>query len=310
VETAQENLNQPAAETQQPPSAQDETAPQSTPERLEIEDFIKGKLQVKLTVSLGSTAPGPSQYSSKRADYSLETTVNTCDVEKVRDVMERLINSWLPKQESTPPSESSSAAPPEAPSRAAPQTKPPVGLDPKLPFVEAVKQYIEKGIQGHADLVGKLEYKEDDKGNAIIHPTEYLGGPRFKVVADIVASLEKMGYAKDYDKDSSNTHWTVKTKTPHKPAPAASAPKPAATAGLDPNKLESLPWKTYSKPSYNARPGQAAWIFANTQGAEELFMHLQMKGESQVTIGDRSYTCRISGVNGEWINRSPPGEKK
>jgi hypothetical protein len=67
---------------------------------------------------------------------------------------------------------------------------------------------------------------------------------------------------------------------------------------LSPEQLEKLPWKPY-------REGhRAAWIFANTKGAEKLYKLIKESQTGKVPIGGFEY--KISkGKDREFISRNP-----
>jgi len=75
-----------------------------------------------------------------------------------------------------------------------------------------------------------------------------------------------------------------------------------AELSINPEDLEKLPWHPY-------REGhRAAWIFANTEGAEELKKLLE-ESKKPLRIGDFSY--KIShGETRDFISRRPLTEKK
>jgi hypothetical protein len=64
--------------------------------------------------------------------------------------------------------------------------------------------------------------------------------------------------------------------------------------------LKDLPWKSYQTKEA-ARPEEAAWIFANTKGAEALLAILKTKDKSQ--IGTFEYS--LSGAEKQFITRKP-----
>jgi len=64
--------------------------------------------------------------------------------------------------------------------------------------------------------------------------------------------------------------------------------------------LQDLPWKSY-KTKEGAKESEAAWIFANTKGAEPLLAVLKTKDKAQ--IGDSEY--KFSGKDHQFISRNP-----
>jgi hypothetical protein len=69
--------------------------------------------------------------------------------------------------------------------------------------------------------------------------------------------------------------------------------------------LAKLPWKSYQT-KQDAKQDEAAWIFANTKGAEVLLADL--KTRNKVQIGSFEYT--FSGKERQFISRKPLKEKK
>jgi hypothetical protein len=82
--------------------------------------------------------------------------------------------------------------------------------------------------------------------------------------------------------------------------PKAKVPK------LDLAELEELPWTTY-KTKERAKEGEAGWIFANTEGAEELVKAIQ-RSEGKLELGPYEY--RFSGKERQFITRRPLKVKK
>jgi hypothetical protein len=70
---------------------------------------------------------------------------------------------------------------------------------------------------------------------------------------------------------------------------------------LDLAELERLPWTAY-KTKEPAKEGEAGWIFANTNGAEELVKAMQ-KCEGKLELG--AYEYRFSGKEKNFITRKP-----
>jgi len=70
---------------------------------------------------------------------------------------------------------------------------------------------------------------------------------------------------------------------------------------LDLAELEQLPWTAY-KTKEPAKEGEAGWIFANTNGAEELVKAMQ-KCEGKLELG--AYVYRFSGKEKQFIARKP-----
>ena len=64
--------------------------------------------------------------------------------------------------------------------------------------------------------------------------------------------------------------------------------------------LEGLPWRSYQT-KQDAKPDEAAWIFANTKGAEALSAVLKTKDKAQ--IGTFEYSR--SGPEKQFISRKP-----
>jgi hypothetical protein len=82
--------------------------------------------------------------------------------------------------------------------------------------------------------------------------------------------------------------------------PEAEIPK------LDLAELDELPWTTY-KTKERAKEGEAGWIFANTEGAEELVKAIQ-RSEGKLELGPYEY--RFSGKERQFITRRPVKVKK
>jgi hypothetical protein len=70
---------------------------------------------------------------------------------------------------------------------------------------------------------------------------------------------------------------------------------------LDLAELDKLPWTAY-KTKEPAKEGEAGWIFANTEGAEELVKAMQ-KCEGKLELG--AYEYRFSGKEKQFIARKP-----
>jgi hypothetical protein len=70
---------------------------------------------------------------------------------------------------------------------------------------------------------------------------------------------------------------------------------------LDLAELDQLPWTAY-KTKEPAKEGEAGWIFANTEGAEELVKAMQ-KCEGKLELG--AYEYRFSGKEKQFIARKP-----
>jgi hypothetical protein len=70
---------------------------------------------------------------------------------------------------------------------------------------------------------------------------------------------------------------------------------------LDLAELDKLPWTAY-KTKEPAKEGEAGWIFANTNGAEELVKAMQ-KCEGKLELG--AYEYRFSGKEKNFITRKP-----
>jgi len=75
---------------------------------------------------------------------------------------------------------------------------------------------------------------------------------------------------------------------------------------IDLAKLEELPWTSFQT-KQPAKPGEAGWIFTNTEGAEELAKALEAK-EGKLELPE--YIFRFSGPENRFINRSPVKAKK
>jgi len=70
---------------------------------------------------------------------------------------------------------------------------------------------------------------------------------------------------------------------------------------LDLAELDKLPWTAY-KTKEPAKEGEAGWIFANTESAEELVKAMQ-KCEGKLELG--AYEYRFSGKEKQFIARKP-----
>jgi len=86
--------------------------------------------------------------------------------------------------------------------------------------------------------------------------------------------------------------------------------QPQPIPQLDPNQLESLPWKTY-KNKEPCKPGEAGWIMRDTQGAEALADLIEKQANDvKVQIGSHRYKTRFSGDKHQFIGRAPIKETK
>jgi hypothetical protein len=80
---------------------------------------------------------------------------------------------------------------------------------------------------------------------------------------------------------------------------ATSANK-SVLAELNPAELDKLPWKEY-------KPGHRnAWIFANTQGAENLLEAIKSSQNGKVEVG--GFVYRLSGKELQFISRTVAAE--
>jgi hypothetical protein len=75
---------------------------------------------------------------------------------------------------------------------------------------------------------------------------------------------------------------------------------------IDLAQLEELPWTSFQT-KQPAKPGEAGWIFSNTEGAEELVKALEAK-EGKLELAE--YIFRFSGPDNRFISRSPVKTKK
>jgi hypothetical protein len=75
---------------------------------------------------------------------------------------------------------------------------------------------------------------------------------------------------------------------------------------IDLAQLEELPWTSFQT-KQPAKPGEAGWIFSNTEGAEELVKALEAK-EGKLELAE--YIFRFSGDQKQFISRSPVKGKK
>jgi len=75
---------------------------------------------------------------------------------------------------------------------------------------------------------------------------------------------------------------------------------------LDMAQIEQLPWKTY-KDKMPCTPGEAGWIFTNTEGAEELVKAI--KGSSKEKLDTPQYQFTFSGKEKQFIGRRPMKER-
>ena len=71
---------------------------------------------------------------------------------------------------------------------------------------------------------------------------------------------------------------------------------------VDLGELEQLPWVAY-KTKEPAAKGQAAWIFTNTKGAEELVKGLRAAADHTLDLGE--YTFQLQGKDLAFISRRP-----
>lgn len=74
---------------------------------------------------------------------------------------------------------------------------------------------------------------------------------------------------------------------------------------LDLAELEELPWTSFQT-KQPAKPGEAGWIFANAEGAEELVKALEAK-DGKLELAD--YVFRFSGDQRQFVSRSPKAKK-
>jgi len=74
---------------------------------------------------------------------------------------------------------------------------------------------------------------------------------------------------------------------------------------IDLAQLEELPWTSFQT-KQPAKPGEAGWIFSNTEGAEELVKALEAK-EGKLELAE--YVFRFSGDQKQFISRSPKPKK-
>jgi hypothetical protein len=75
---------------------------------------------------------------------------------------------------------------------------------------------------------------------------------------------------------------------------------------IDLAQLEELPWTSFQT-KQPAKPGEAGWIFSNTEGAEELVKALEAK-EGKLELAE--YIFRFSGPDNRFVSRSPVKAKK
>jgi hypothetical protein len=75
---------------------------------------------------------------------------------------------------------------------------------------------------------------------------------------------------------------------------------------IDLAQLEELPWTSFQT-KQPAKPGEAGWIFSNTEGAEELVKALEAK-KGKLELAE--YIFRFSGPDNRFISRSPVKTKK
>jgi hypothetical protein len=74
---------------------------------------------------------------------------------------------------------------------------------------------------------------------------------------------------------------------------------------IDLAELEELPWTSFQT-KQPAKPGEAGWIFTNTEGAEELAKALEAK-EGKLELAE--YIFRFSGNQKQFVSRSPKPKK-
>jgi len=75
---------------------------------------------------------------------------------------------------------------------------------------------------------------------------------------------------------------------------------------LDMAQIEQLPWKTYQGKT-PCTPGEAGWIFTNTEGAEELVKAIKSSPKEKLDIPQ--YQFSFSGKEKQFISRRPTKEK-
>jgi len=71
--------------------------------------------------------------------------------------------------------------------------------------------------------------------------------------------------------------------------------------GLDPDKLRSLPWRSFEKKGELAERGEAGWVFVDTKGAEELVEALRASKKEKFCLKNFEYS--LSGDELQFLNR-------
>lgn len=77
-------------------------------------------------------------------------------------------------------------------------------------------------------------------------------------------------------------------------------------------KVEALEWRAF-KEKRPAGSDEAAWIFSNTPGAENLVDVVRREGAVYVRMGGRRFLCKLSVGEGQFLQRIPQekeGSKK
>jgi len=75
---------------------------------------------------------------------------------------------------------------------------------------------------------------------------------------------------------------------------------------LDMSEVEKLPWKDYQK-KQPCRPGESGWIFANTEGAQELAKLIKASPKEKLDLVVYQFT--FSGREKQFISRKAVKEK-
>jgi hypothetical protein len=73
--------------------------------------------------------------------------------------------------------------------------------------------------------------------------------------------------------------------------------------GLSPDKLNSLPWRSFEKKGEPAMVGEAGWVFADTKGAEDLVEAVKTSKKEVLRLKNFEYS--FSGDESQFLNRRP-----
>jgi hypothetical protein len=148
---------------------------------------------VKLVVTKGRTVPGTTQYSSERADYTLEMTTTMGAADVARSILDAEIEKWLPKMP-LPPSPPVQPTPANTP---APSPTPVGSPRTKEGVAEAL-----------GEIANRLNFEYTPDGAYIkIKPAQFLGSENFGIVASKIR-----GMGGEYISAGKDSHFRVARK--------------------------------------------------------------------------------------------------